>query len=62
MEKKCHKTKEKWLAIFKFVPLLVFGVMVIAFKMDLLLAAPIAVLTAIAVYMVINKCNFDTAF
>ena len=62
MEKECHKSKDKLLAIFKFVPLLIFGVMVIVFKMDLLLAAPIAVLSAIAVYMVINKCNFDTAF
>ena len=62
MEQKQGKTKENLTALFKFVPLLIFGLMVIAFKLDLLLAAPIAVFAAIGVYMIINKCNFDTAF
>ena len=62
MEKIRSKTIESWIAAFKFVPLIIFGLMVIVFKMDLLLAAPIAVFAAIIVYMIINKCNFDTAF
>lgn len=62
MEKKPDNSKENLIAFFKFVPLLVFGTMVIAFKMDLLLAAPIAVFAAIIVYMIIYKCNFETAF
>lgn len=62
MEKKHSKAVENWIALFKFLPLIVFGLIVIVFKLDLLLAAPIAVFTAVIVYMIINKCNFDTAF
>ena len=62
MNKKQSKLNENILAFFKFIPLLVFGTMVIVFKMDLLLAAPIAVFAAIFVYMIINKCDFETAF
>ena len=62
MENKQGKLKNNLIALFKFVPLMVFGIMVIAFKLDLLLAAPIAVFAAIVVYMIINKCNFDKAF
>ena len=62
METKTSKRKENLTAILKFIPLIVFGVMVIAFKLDLLLAAPIAVFAAILVYMIINKCSFETAF
>ena len=51
-----------WIAAFKFLPLLVFALMVIVFKLDLLLAAPIATFSAIIVYMIVNKSNFDTAF
>ena len=56
------KTKENFIALFKFVPLIVFTVMVIAFKLDLLLAAPIAVFCAIVVYMIVYKAKFETAF
>lgn len=49
-------------AAFKFVPLLIFALMVIVFKLDLLLAAPIATFSAIIVYMIVNHSNFDTAF
>lgn len=62
MDKKQGKSKDTLLALFKFLPLVVFGVMVIAFKLDLLLAAPIAAFAAIIVYMIIYKCNFDKAF
>ena len=33
------KQQSTWIAAFKFAPLLVFALMVIVFKMDLLLAA-----------------------
>lgn len=62
MEKKESNARDMLTAFLKFVPLLVFGAMVIFFKLDLLLAAPIAVFCAIVVYMLINKCNFETAF
>lgn len=51
-----------WIAAFKFVPLLVFAVAVIIFKLDLLLAAPIATFSAIAVYMILYKVDFECAF
>ncbi len=51
-----------WIAAFKFLPLLVFAVLVIVFKLDLLLAAPIATFSAILVYMIIYKAKFDIAF
>ena len=51
-----------WIALFKFVPLLIFAVMVIVFKMDLLLAAPIGVFTAVVVYMILYKAKFEQAF
>jgi len=49
-------------AAIKFIPLLVFAVAVIIFKLDLLLAAPIATFSAIFVYMALYKANFETAF
>lgn len=51
-----------WIAAFKFVPLLIFAIAVIVFKLDLLLAAPIATFSAICVYMLVNKANFEDAF
>ncbi len=51
-----------WIAAFKFVPLLIFAVAVIIFKLDLLLAAPIATFSAICVYMLVNRAGFETAF
>ena len=54
--------KSGWIAAFKFVPLLIFAVAVIIFKLDLLLAAPIATFSAICVYMIVNKAGFEAAF
>ena len=56
------KKQNGWVAAFKFVPLLIFALAVIVFKLDLLLAAPIATFSAICVYMIVNKANFETAF
>ena len=71
MEKKDTKVAEQdiagdkksgWIAAFKFVPLLIFAVAVIIFKLDLLLAAPIATFSAICVYMLVNRAGFEDAF
>ena len=51
-----------WIAALKFVPLLVFALLVIVVKLDLLLAAPIAVFTAAVVYMLTCHCSFEEAF
>lgn len=51
-----------WVAAFKFVPLIIFAAMVIVFKLDLLLAAPIATFSAICVYMILYRTDFDKAF
>ena len=56
------KKHNGWIAAFKFVPLLIFAVAVIIFKLDLLLAAPIATFSAICVYMLVNKAGFEGAF
>ena len=56
------KKQNGWIAAFKFVPLLIFAVAVIIFKLDLLLAAPIATFSAICVYMLVNKAGFEGAF
>ena len=62
-ESTAHKQKNSGLiAAFKFVPLLVFAVAVIIFKLDLLLAAPIATFSAICVYMILYKAKFEQAF
>ncbi|MBE6985082.1 MAG: Na+/H+ antiporter NhaC family protein [Ruminococcaceae bacterium] len=50
------------MAAFKFLPLIIFACLVIVFKLDLLLAAPIATFCAVGVYIIVNKSNFDTAF
>lgn len=57
-----NKRESGWIAAFKFVPLLVFALMVIVLKLDLLLAAPIATFSAILVYMIIYKAKFDQGF
>ena len=57
----CDK-KGGWIAAFKFLPLLIFAVAVIIFKLDLLLAAPIATFSAICVYMIVNRAGFEDAF
>lgn len=61
-EKAEKKPSSLWLDLFKFLPLIIFGVLVIACKLDLLLAAPIATFCALTVYVLINKCNFEAAF
>ena len=54
---------EAWyLSVLKFVPLMVFAALVIVFKLDLLIAAPIATAAAVLVYILINRTNFDDAF
>lgn len=60
-----HKTQKKengWIAAFKFLPLLVFAITVIIFKLDLLVAAPIATFSAICVYMIVERAHFEDAF
>ena len=61
-EKLMQRKENGWIAAFKFVPLLIFAVAVIIFKLDLLLAAPIATFSAVIVYMILYKVNFDDAF
>ena len=67
IEKKTEKqvlgeSKNGWVALVKFIPLMVFAAMVIVFKLDLLLAAPIATFSAICVYMLLYRANFENAF
>ncbi len=51
------------IAALKFVPLLFFALLVIVFKLDLLVAAPLATFAAIAVYMFINReKSFEKVF
>ena len=56
------KKSSVWISIFKFLPLLIFACMVIVFKLDLLLAAPIATFSAIGVYMTLYRSGFEAAF
>lgn len=51
-----------WVAVVKFMPLVFFCAMVIGFKLDLLLAAPIATFSAICVYMLLYRADFEKAF
>ena len=62
MKKENSKSSAGWIAAFKFTPLLIFAALVIVFKLDLLLAAPIATFCAIGVYIIVYKSNFDEAF
>ena len=48
--------------LLKFFPLMIFAGMIIYFRMDLLLAAPIATFAAIGVYMFTQHSGFDGAF
>ena len=50
------------IAAFKFLPLLVFALAVIVFKLDLLIAAPIATFAAAGVYMVVTRSGFEHSF
>ena len=51
-----------WISIVKFIPLVVFAVLVIVFKHDLLIAAPIATFTAILIYILLERSSFEKAF
>ncbi len=64
-EKKYDKKRlqdSPWIAALKFFPLILFGVLVIALKLDLVLAAPIAAFTAALVYILTRRSNFGAAF
>ena len=49
-------------ALLKFLPLLIFALCVIVFKLDLLLAAPIATFSAAGIYMIVNRAHFEVSF
>lgn len=51
-----------FVSILKFLPLCLFALLLIVFKLDLLLAAPIATFAAITIYMILKKTNFTEAF
>ena len=57
-----EKKESAWISAFKFLPLLVFAVAVIAFKLDLLIAAPIATFAAAGVYMIVSRTGFEHSF
>ena len=50
------------IAILKFVPLFLFAALVLIFKYDLLIAAPISTFAAIVIYMFTGKTRFGDAF
>ena len=51
------------IAAVKFIPLLVFATLVIFFKLDLLIAGPLATFAALAVYMILyREKDFEKAF
>ena len=62
MKKETAKIPGGLIAAFKFVPLIVFALLVIVCKLNLLIAAPIATFCAIGVYMLVQKTSFETAF
>ena len=51
-----------WISALKFVPLMVFALLVILFKLDLLLAAPISTFCAVIVHMFVCRSRFEQAF
>ena len=56
------KNNKVFVSILKFVPLIIFAILVIVFELDLLIAAPIATFSAVAVYMFLYGTNFEHAF
>ena len=61
MEKR--KTNNGWISAVKFLPLLIFALLVIVFKLDLLVAAPIATFSALIIYLLLNRgASFEQAF
>ena len=59
---KTRNLPENLIAVIKFIPLILFATMVIFFKTDLLLAAPIATFCAVGVYCLLYRVSFDRAF
>ena len=57
-----EQNKRVLLSILKFVPLVIFALMVIVFKQDLLIAAPAATFSAVVVYMLVKRDSFENAF
>ncbi len=57
-----EQKKRVFLSILKFVPLIIFALMVIVFKQDLLIAAPAATFCAVVVYMLVKHDSFENAF
>ena len=57
-----EQKKRVFLSILKFVPLIIFALMVIVFKQDLLIAAPAATFCAVVVYMLVKHDRFENAF
>ncbi len=57
-----EQRKRIFLSILKFVPLIIFALMVIVFKQDLLIAAPAATFCAVVVYMAVRRDSFENAF
>lgn len=56
------KKREAWLAALKFAPVAVFALLVIVFRVDLLLAAPLSTFCAIGVYRIVKRATFGDAF
>ena len=56
------KQNQTFVSVIKFVPLMVFAALVIAFHLDLLIAAPIAVFAAVGVYLFLYGGNFEKTF
>lgn len=56
-----QKQDSVWISILKFLPLILFACLVLFFKLDLLIAAPIATFAAILIYMLTTKISFEGA-
>ena len=62
-EEKRQARTGKLIAAFKFIPLLVFALLVIVFKLDLLVAGPVATFAAVLVYMILyREKSFEKVF
>ncbi len=57
-----EKKNRVFISILKFVPLIIFALLVIVFKQDLLIAAPAATFSAVVVYMLVKRDSFENAF
>lgn len=57
------KSNAVLVSLVKFLPLVVFALLVIVFKLDLLIAAPIATIAAVLIYLLLHRGeNFEKAF